>query len=104
LLTYSEVDDLEFTGIAAVKDILCFEVPVADVFLVHVNQGFEDLQSDLLQLGLVLDSQSFELRVIDAVHDQVADSFGLVEIQCPVPDDVLMSEAFHGEKVFTVHV
>lgn len=78
MFTDPKVDDFEFAGFAAEEDVLSFEIPVADVLLVHVNQGFEDLQSDLFQLGFVLDFESLELRVVDIVHDQVADSFGFI--------------------------
>jgi hypothetical protein len=86
-LADSKVDDLDFLGLGAIENILRLDVPVADVAVVQVLDGGDQLLYNDFKLCLIGDAALQEVGLIEALHDQEGAVLAGVQVEGLILDD-----------------
>ena len=87
LLADAEIDDLDLLFLRVIEDVLRLYIPMADILIMNIADGGDQLFDDLPKFLLILGLEVFQALVLDVVHHQEGGSLVLVEVECPVLDD-----------------
>lgn len=87
LLADAEIDDLDLLLLRVIEDVLGLYIPMADILIMNIADGGDQLFDDLPKFLLILGLEVLQALVLDVVHHQEGGSLVLVEVEGPVLDD-----------------
>lgn len=99
LLADAEIDDLDPLGLPAVENILRLDVPVANIAVMQILDGFDQFLGHQLDLLLASHADFCEAGLVEALHDQVGAVLLEVQVERLVPDDRRMSQFFQVDEI-----
>ena len=99
LLADAEIDDLDPLGLPTVENILGLDVPVANIAVMQILDGFDQFLGHQLDLLLASHADFCEAGLVEALHDQVGAVLLEVQVERLVPDDRRMSQFFQVDEI-----
>jgi hypothetical protein len=92
LLADAKIDYLHSSGLPAVKNILGFDIPMANITVMQVLDSLHELLGHRLDLLLGADVDVCEAGPVEALHHQVGTVLLEIEVESFIADDGRMSK------------
>jgi len=95
----AKIDEFDLPGERVIQYVIRLDISVADVPLVDVADGCQQLLNDVPEFSLVLDGLLAETLEGEVLHDEIGEMLLEVEVEGVVLDDAGMPQIFDADEV-----